>query len=175
MYTRAHRYLYLCVGVYVCFVYMYVYRWAWSSLASVTICSSFSHDCVYDYVLRITICRSLPRSGPKRENSFIHPSVRTHNHLTPPTPLRSSCIQYCTCAVESKKCLPIQTWEDWTALDGSSSLFKSRWAFSRAQLASQLVLSREKREARYKRSSALLHLNWPAFSLSIVQERVIYP
>lgn len=44
-----------------------------------TICSFFfSRLRLYDYVLRVTICRSLPRSEAKRENSFIHPSVRTH-------------------------------------------------------------------------------------------------
>lgn len=67
--------------MYVCmlcmYVYMYVYRWACIVSRFGTICPFFffSRLRLYDYVLRVTICRSLLRS---EANSFIHPSVRTH-------------------------------------------------------------------------------------------------
>jgi len=99
IYARAHRdirvHTCVCVSVFI-YVCMYVCLsvcmytgGSVSLLASVQyVLFFFLRLRLYDYVLRVTICRSLPRSEAKRENSFIHPSVRTHSHPR----LRSSCI-----------------------------------------------------------------------------------
>lgn len=105
------RSLYICIYIYICIrarigICIYVY-FVYTCTGGPDLHSLRYNILFFSSRLRLRLrtknynLSESSRSGPKRENSFIHPSVRTHNHH-PPQPSYGRRLQYCIRAIDSK-------------------------------------------------------------------------
>jgi len=90
VYIFVYIYIRARIGICIC-VYIYICVFCICTCTGGPDLHSLQYNMFFSLRLRLRLrtksynCRSLSRSGPKQEISFIHPSVRTHNHLTLPS------------------------------------------------------------------------------------------